>query len=371
MPGPLLLPGRSRRRRPGYGGAGTRNARLHPFDSRSMWNMPIGSDAVLRPAGLADALGATNQRVTVDPLIAGFSESDPVYEMRTITYVRNSSGAIVNLTGVYVIPAGTMVHVPAGTVHDARWNGIAGFLLQGTGGRYAFHGQAVEVDTGTGLAPGWGRTSKTHEDGTAGPANIRGWVDLLGSGRSGAHGGGGNSGIGGCVRAWEWDAMGLATYPQHALSMNLHGLRFLSNALSGYRWPAFKADTGYNDPAHQNYYGRTGVSDGEGGTYDGMRMGTLLCLPSGYDRTWITDPKAFALSRSLEYYGAYVCDVTTSDRHAFTVEKTRESAWNNQGTTFHRELMTVINALKYVDNNSETTIGGGGTPRVPLLPDPA
>lgn len=317
------------------------------------------------------ALGSTGQRITTDPAHLGVSTSDPVKEMQWIDYARRSDGTTVTLAGPYQIPAGNFVHVPATDAHDARWNGLAAFLLtNATTGlaypRYMFQGQPMELAAGGN--PAWGRTADTRADGTAGPANVRGWVDLYGHGQRGGHGGSGLSLIGGCLREAEWDA--LATdYPKHALSMNVDGVQFLSTASNGWRWPAHKADTGYNDPAHQNYYGRTNVGDGQGGTYDGMRMGVLLCLPSNFNLASITDARVANLARTMMYFGIYVADVTTSDRHAFTVQSTREIAFRDAGTTFHSEFQNLFYSMQYVDNNGPSSIGGGGTPLHALAPE--
>lgn len=351
--------GRLTRSRRGSGyGAGVnpvRNPFLHPFSSASIWNTSIGSGAVEAPAGLVPALGASGQRVSADPIFYGVWDTDRVEEMRTINYTRRSDGSINGpLTGVYTIPAGTMVHVPSGTVHNAEWNGISFFRVQNSQ-RYVFHGQAVEVDDT--LAPGWARTSDTVPDGTCGPIGLRGYVDLYGHGRVGSHGGSKLSGVGGIIQDWEWDAMDGIWYPQHVLAMNVHGEWDLSQFANGFRWPALKADTGYNELGHQNYYGRTNVG------YDYMRMGSLVCLPANYDTSWITDPKAHSLAKTLKGFGAIIVDVTTGERRAFSVSARKEAAWNAQ-VNMHTQLHTIFESLNCVTNNSPSTPGGGGLPRV-------
>lgn len=316
----------------------------------------------MKPAGLVPALGATNQRVTMDPILIGVNPADPLKEMQTINYRLRSDGTVVIIPDPYPIPAGTMVHVPPTLTHNAEYNGISVLLMQDN--RYVFSGQALALEPGGN--PGWARTADTTVDGT-GP--VRGWIDLYGHGTRGQHGGSGLAAFGGVLRAWEYNDPSVDTFPMHVLSMNLDGLQFLSTASGGFRWPAFKADTGYNDETHQNFYGRTGVADGEGGTYDGMRMGVLLGLPSGYSSAWATDPLVRKLAKTLEFFGAYVVDVTTGNRHAFSVEESVLSSWNNRGATFHSEMQTLITALRYVDNNTSITVGGGGVPRITPVPD--
>src|SRR5207237_5611727 len=64
--------------------------------------------------------------------------------------------------------------------------------------------------------------------------------DLLGTGRTGSHGGSGLSALGGTVRLGELVPGGAI---RHALKLNIDAVNFYSG-FSGFRWPATKSDAG-------------------------------------------------------------------------------------------------------------------------------
>lgn len=334
-----------------------RNHLLQPFASTSIWNTPIGTGATTVSAGLAPALYHASDWVTVDPIYLGMNTGDPVKTLSTRTTVNGTPGATV--TPNYTIAAGTTVHVPPTLSHTGTWNGIAGFVSS-TDTTKAWQGQTLYLDAGGN--PSWAYTKPLGQD------------DLLGAGLVGMHGGSAMSGIGGVIRAWEWNG----TAPiLHALSMNLYGRRFLSTTTSGYRWPATKADSGYNTDLYPGQTGEgqlltaNGTDNYYGSANTNMKMGSLLCLPSGYNIAAITNPQVQRIATALRDFGAYVVDNTARDVHAFSVESTVKSSWEGAGTTFHSELMTVVSNLLVVTNNASDAIGGGGSPiAAPPLPLP-
>jgi hypothetical protein len=321
---------------------------LQPFADASIWNTPIGDGATTASAGLAPALYHASDWVTVDPIFLGMDADDPTKTLSTRTTVNGTPGATV--TPNYTIPGGTTVHVPADLSHTGTWNGIAGFV-DSSDTTKAWQGQTLYLTAGGN--PSWAYTKPL------------GQTDLLGDGIAGIHGGSGLSGLGGTIRKWEWDG----TEPiLHALSMNLYGRRFLSTSTSGYRWPATKADSGYNTDL---YPGQTGVNqlltangtdNYYGSANTNMKMGSLLCLPQNYDIASITNAQVKRIATALRDFGAYVVDNTARDVHAFSVESTIKSSWEGAGATFHSELMDVISDLLVVTNSASNAIGGGGTP---------
>jgi len=103
-----------------------------------------------------------------------------------------------------------------------------------------------------------------------------------------------------------------------------------------------------------------------------VKQGTLLGLPFSYDDSWITNSKVQRIAAALWGFGAHVVDNTGRDVHAFSVEASVESSWNGAGTTFHAELMALINDLVVITDCTTETPGGAGATRtdapLPLEP---
>jgi hypothetical protein len=156
------------------------------------------------------------------------------------------------------------------------------------------------------------------------------------------------SGVGGVIRVWEVNG----TEPiRHALKITL-GAHMLSNCNGGYRWPAVAAD-GYHNSAYV-------------GSICDLRMGSLLALPPSYPCP--TGPSLSArICQAMKDYGLYVGDTHNApgwNPLSIIGEYGTNSALSGIGGA----LQTYAEALDVVANNSSTNIGGGGTPRVPLLP---
>jgi hypothetical protein len=201
------------------------------------------------------------------------------------------------------------------------------------------------------------------------PSYEFGWpeVSLTSTGLPGCHGGSGLSGIGGSVRIGE--VRGPAPI-RHALKISLNCKRTCSTAGGGFRWPATKAD---------NYF-----AEGYGGTQEGVKMGSLLAIPPDADLSRITRPDVRKIAEAMRTYGAYVVDDTYGPSFALNAENgpggnMRTQFRSDYGMDFEvyassanawsRDLQRLRTVLAAVDNNSPTSVGGGGTPRQPLLPE--
>lgn len=299
-------------------GPSSRDVFKWPFAVDSIWNMPVGSGAVYLYAGLKEA-NAWYSTVTSDDEYIGVNISDPL---------KTATGPSV--------PGGTLVHVPATMSANGSWNSCAALLDQDN--RSVWQGQPMTLSAGGN--PSWKYTFPSTK------------VDLYGDGRAGIHGGSGLSAIGGSIRLGELTS---SEPLRHVLKMNTWGKRFLSQSNNGYRWPAYRADSYYNSGSNAYV-----------GSIPEMRMGSLLALKPDVNLSSITEPKARKIAECLRDYGAYMVDDTAWDVHAFCVEK---GVWpGKDDTAFHSQLMQVITWLHVINNNSATSIGGGGTPRAPLAP---
>ena len=315
------------------GGGWTRSASYsardgydQPFATHSIWNTPIGSDAEYGPSDLAPAtfkqpLGYPE--VTVDPENIGMNMADPV---------KNLSGGepepLVNQP----------VHIPPALTADGSMNNSTAFI--GTDGETIFQGQPLT------LAPG-GDGTMTYALRSA---------NLYETGEYGSHGGSHLSAVGGSIRAGELTSK----QPMlHALKINLYGHRFLSQDGGGFQWPATSADSGYLDTEPSKGYHSDNTT---------MKMGTLLALPPSADLDFIQERRVRKIAAALRDFGAYVCDNTARDVHAFCAERGAFPEVSDVADRqFHLDLMEVISLLQVVTNNTEETVGGGGTPRIPQV----
>ena len=321
-----------------------------PYDNTSIWNMPIGSDARYVPANLpaAFATGSDDERHI------RLTASDPVRE----------------------------IYPPSSW--ETRWPGDQTFpYREGVKWRMPVPNALIVPDAAPGSTPNEcssflmpnGREVRQLEPTCrlqAG-AHIVGWPqepqDLYGQGILGSHYGSGLATLGGSIRLGELTS---GTPLRHAIKLNVWGkyLYYDQTAQLGYRWPAESHDS----YAPVSYLGAN----------PSLRMGALLALPpnttpTGLGLTTVVGRTLFA---AMQDYGAYIVDDSGWDAHDLSCERgvieevrTRYGLeLGSESGALHDDINRLVRALQIVDNNTPTTIGGGGTPRRPLAPplaDPA
>ncbi|MFC6518694.1 hypothetical protein ACFQAT_01905 [Undibacterium arcticum] len=201
-------------------------------------------------------------------------------------------------------------------------------------------------------------------------------VDIYGDGRAGSHGGSGLSAIGGSIRVGELRPGSQG--PKHALKVNVDSREMLYPCTVGadcFRWPALAADS-----QAVGYYGSLATSPNPA-----MKMGSLLAIPASKDISTLgleTEPGK-QLAWTLQNYGAYIVDSTGGPAFALNAENGPDGSLRTQfkadwgfdleqrvqgATPWVRDMQRLVQALYVVNNNSPTSIGGGGTPRQPLAP---
>lgn len=309
----------------------TRNVYKWPFSKTSIWNMPIGSNAKYVPSDL-QTTSAWYNRVTIDEENIGQNPDDPL--------------KILTVTGGSKEGSGAEVRVPADMTADGRWNNCSTFIMKDK--TKIIQGQPLTLSKGGN--PSWTWT-------------IGGIIDLKSDGYFGCHGGSRLSGIGGSLREGELTS---AEPIRHALKINVFCKRFCSQTTNGFRWPAVVADSGYTNPSAENYYG---------GSNPAVKMGSLLAIKPGTDLSFITSTKLKKIAKAFTDYGAYVVDNTAWDVYGIAADKrvkdtllNTDIAGDTESKEYHRQFQKLITSLMVVDNNSASSIGGGGTPRVPLAP---
>jgi hypothetical protein len=201
-------------------------------------------------------------------------------------------------------------------------------------------------------------------------------ADLYGDGIAGAHGGSGMSSLGGSIRVGELRPGQVG--PKHALKVSIYARGELSTCATRadcFRWPARKSD-GYA----VGWYGAATSNKNTA-----MKMGSLLAIPPTVNVAAMglkTEP-ARQLAWTLQNYGAYIVDDTYGPSFDIDAEKGPAGSLSTQfrsdygyafetrtssSSSWSTDLQRIRQALSVVNNNSATSVGGGGTPRQPLAP---
>ena len=312
----------------------SRSPYIWPFSWNSIWNIPIASTAKYAPADIRSAGSSENNSV------ADYDSIDPTFPVVSLLDARLANGSI-GAVSVYGDPAMTA---------NGEWNTCSAFL--GTDKTSVYQGQTTELTAG----------GNPRFGGVADDASVP--VDIKGAGTTGCHGGSGLSGLGGTLTLAD------LTQPRpitHALKVVLDGYVNYSHENGGFRWPAVKADTGYNDPTSENYYG---------GSNPNVQEGSLLALPRSINPTSFTNPIAAKLAKALQDYGAYIVDTSASGNYDFSalianynassklvsdlcIKATHCGSPSSNKAVFSSQLDTIFKDLEVVINNTASTPGGG------------
>jgi hypothetical protein len=335
-----------------------RDPLVQPFASTSIWNMPVGSGATYVPAQIAPPTANTLQGDEDVIVLTPSAPLTPIYRNTadwnaSVSRCPYDAGALI-----YDVPLPSDFVVGDTPVSDTPNSGLADLLADGRTIR-----QTQPFARCTGGAPA------TSDD-------LFPDVDLYGAGIPGAHGGSGLSAIGGTLRVGELRPGGAP--PRHALKLELWAAQNYYNDGSPadcYRWPATTCDGYFNDSSSALKYG---------GTNPALRPGSLLALPASLAiaSLALTTEAAQSLAWTLQNYGAYLVDdsawssvsICVENGPAGVFETQFQSDWGfalaTNGTTspFAVDFAKILSNLMVVDNNSATSIGGGGNPLQPLAP---
>lgn len=333
--------------------ASARDPFQQPFHQNSIWNMPIGSVAEYVHAKIQPA---TAYGMTVDEDLIVLTPEAPPVEIFISNAGWDSNKDRCQIDG------GLMFEAPIPEdyiISPDTWDGST-----------PNSGLAVLMDD-------WRTIKQTQpfarcyegENGTS--RYTFGDEDLYGNGYYGAHGATKLSAIGGTLRVGEL-VPGVGPI-RHALKVNIFAAKnvYYDSQTKGYRWPAKSAD-GY----------AAGTYGTQGDPVIDCRMGALLALPATMnldDLNLETEP-ARLLAQAFQDYGAYLVDDTAWDVYAIITEWSPrgrvkdefEQAWgfsmstNSQSTSWAKDMRKIFTNLHVVVNNTAASIGGGGTPRVPL-----
>jgi hypothetical protein len=204
--------------------------------------------------------------------------------------------------------------------------------------------------------------------------------DLLGFGRTGAHGGTYLSSIGGTIRLGELVPGGVI---RHALQIDLNGSNYF-NSTTRYRWPASDSDWCARPPPQGSYCYR--------GTNRALQIGALLALKSDFNFSQLRTNAAKILAHAFQDYGAYAVDNAGWSVYDLSLEFSPSgrvvdefnAIWgfpfsSGQNTQWMYDIDRIFSNLHVVDNWDNATWtrvsasggaegAGGGTPRVTWAP---
>lgn len=347
-----------------------RDPLLWPYPANSIWNHPRGNAATLVPAGISapttlKTLVEEEELLIIDP-------DAPLVPLR-----KHNAGWTGANRCAETSDTGTLLH--PGLPIPAGWS------TTGFHGSTPNHSAAVVQSDYTLF-----ETQPLHacDDGRVvsqyaaplwqGDSLLTGQVP---SGSSGAVGGGSHGGsymtaFGGTIRLGEWVPGGKIP---HATKIELDGSLFYSPLSGGYRWPALRADSYYDDPSNPDRYA---------GTVPALRQGSLLTLPPGFVVNSLQSQPARILAQSMKDYGTYVVDDTKRNVVALATEWGPQGrvldefdavwgfpmagkSWQPSNTAhgvFLTDMETIYENLAVVDDNTPTSIGGAGNRMAPWAP---
>lgn len=322
---------------------------VRPFSPFSIWNFPIGPDAVLTPSGI----GVPAEMHADVTYVVQIKPSDPVRKV----YMNNHNWSGGRCTPDR--PADMTVRVPDNLfIRDAEGQDTPNHplvLVQPDGSLVEFAAAARCLHDAAGRQPNEAGYSGAVDFNLYGvPAYLpRGPETIDGGGEQGGHGASGVSALGGVIRAGEL----FGPEPiRHALAINLWAAKLLYYGAdrAGYRWPAWRAD----EYAPGTY----------GGTNPALVMGTLLTIPKSVtpESLGIVTPVGRKLFKALQDYGGYVVEDSFYDDVDFAVDAW--AAWEYKVRTGNgfgldatgNEIRRAMSATMIVDNNAPGHVGGGG-----------
>jgi hypothetical protein len=315
--------------------SGTRNPLLQAFASDAYPNMPVGSGAVRVPANL---IPSTYQSMHADVSIILMDPTQPETEI-----LPNGGFKSDRCTATSQTPVATVPMAPAFVVPNATHN---------------YSTAAVNADGKTYVQGGSFGRCVAGKPATLGHVLAGGnlFGDALGSG---GRGGTDMDALAGTIRLGELLPGGVIA---HAVAIDIDNL---DNSINSYTWPATKKDS-------YNY----------GGSNKYAIPGALFVLPLNFNIAGLKSVPGKILATAFLHYGAYSGNDTKGPSIGLCTEWSEKGdvqsefaaayhtpfAGAGTASTWIEDVIAIFAALEVVTNNGPSTIGGGGTPIVPLSP---
>lgn len=321
--------------------AGERDPLRQPYASTSIWNTPIGSQAryvptPVRARGFAVHTDWFVVTRSTDPLERTLLPSPGPDPCASRTPPRVSGPAQERRR----VPRSLVILPREAAAGSRPGPGTASAFLQPDGRTLVSYGSTARCLPGGPLHARWaGRSS------------------LYGDGLTGGEAGSGMSSIGGSLRAGELLGPGPV---RHALKLRLPArYLFHDGETDGFRWPARGADDG----ASLRYAGKARA----------LRTGALLALPPAATAAGlrVETPAGRVLLAALRDHGAYVAGESGTAVPTLAVERRAQIEYRKATAraldgdpALQAEVRRMLAAVAVVDDNTPTSIGGEGVPRV-------
>lgn len=333
-----------------------RDAEIWPYASNSIWNTPLGSNAVYQPTYIQagqyvteDGVYFSNLHGAVDygtyPLNSPDGNS---YTVNGITYGGRCTGTTDY--GTIKLPTNLVVPDAELSPNYSTPNNAIGVLQPD--GRTLVQVQPLARCNANSGANGYRATE----------------TDLYGDGTLGGHFGSGLNSVGGVIRQGEL----VNPAPiMHALQLELWGQKYFyydpNSSQPGFRWPADRED-GYAQA--YPYYGYCIQDPCLSNPDKNLMQGSLLAIPPNETPAslGLTNPAAIKMFYALQNYGGYVVDDTGWNVSQFGVEQDAMNDIDFGDPTWTKDVNTLFTHLNVITNNGPTSIGGGGRPIVAPAP---
>ncbi|MFS4418518.1 hypothetical protein [Maribacter sp. 2307ULW6-5] len=336
---------------PDMGAIGPRDPLKWPFLKTSIWNMPLGSDAVYKDANFEPAgnVGVDTQHIII------LSDDDPTYPVwNSPSFQANRCSGTDYLGFDLKFPKDLIIADAGSSPYGLTPN--SNYAILDPSDQMMVEGSRISrcIADGPIHLPEWKRFE-----------NNRTRISYLGDGLEGAGGQGAShlSALGGTIRLGEL----VGDEPiRHVIKINPWAEKYLhySDEVPGFKWPAQSAD---------NYaptiYNRNADPD--------IVMGSLFAIPRDVtaEDLGLETEAAKKLLYTLQHYGTYFTEDTYWDTWDLIVEEyvAREFeeayGFGMESDLWKAEINKLMTALHVITNNTENTIGGGGEPVAPLAPD--
>ena len=345
----------------------SREATQWMFSADSIWNTPIGANAVYVPSGLqAEKVFAFDQDLFFTALTTAPWRS--LHAPGNWGKGRCGGANQNNFYGKLQLEDTVLVADATETPFQTPNNASA--ILQPDGRTLVQLEPMTRCERGSDKLFGYRATDQ----------------DIYGDGLWGGHFGSGLSSLGGTLRQGELIGEGNI---RHALKIKVWAAKYLTFTRTdvthpingaGFRWPAIRSDAGAGTAGSFNAYGTQEPARSK--PIKGMVMGALLAIAPnitleslGFDKTQKLFPVIQKLFNALQNYGAYIDDNTGWAANYFGAEYGVQEELQKvygQGLEDNPAILGEVNklftALSLVDNNAPNNIGGGGTRRAPSAP---
>lgn len=328
----------------------SRDPWLRPFTSESIWNIPIGDDAIYKAANFEDA---SNVGVDIQHLLVTSSSDPSQTVLDSPGFGPGRCSGEKDLEFSIQVPDNWIVPDAGNSPYGNTPNSNFAILLPN--GSDVFEGSLIArcEEGGAIHLPEWMRFE-----------NNRKISSLMSDGmQGGGQGASGMSALGGTIRLGEFTS---EEPIRHVIKINPWAEKDVhySEEFPGWKWPAISADnyasTSYNKDADPN-----------------ILMGSLFAIPPSItsESLGITTEPAKKLFFTLQNYGTYFTEDAAWDTWDLIVERDveiefeQEFGFSMSSQTWVNEMNKLMKSLSIITNNISNTIAGGGNRLQPLAPN--